>query len=161
MKNIIIYTDGGCLKNPDGPGGYGVVLLYDNNGSTYKKELSGGFNNTTNNRMELMAVIAGLEALKTKCSVKIHSDSQYIVNAINQKWVEKWRNNCWYKDKKHKEKAKNIDLWKKILLLIEKHEVEFIWVKGHAGNYYNEICDQLANSAMKKHDLPDDVREEE
>jgi ribonuclease HI len=156
MKKIEIYTDGGCIRNPNGPGGYGVVLLYNNNGKVHKKELYGGFNNTTNNRMELMAVIVGLETLKTKCLVRLYSDSQYIVNAVNKKWVYKWQKNNWYKDKKCKTKAKNSDLWKRILELTNLHEVEFIWVKGHAGNLYNERCDELANIAMKENNLPDD-----
>ena len=97
MKNVTIYTDGGCIRNPNGPGGYGAVLLFERDGIEYKKELKGGYNNTTNNRMELKAVIEGLKALKENCNVVLYSDSQYIVNAINLKWVEKWQSFDWYK----------------------------------------------------------------
>jgi len=156
MKNIEIYTDGGCARNPDGPGGYGVVLLYEKDGETYKKQLNEGYKSTTNNRMELMAVIKGLEALKEKCNVKLYSDSQYIVNAINKKWVYKWKSYNWYKSPKGKERPKNIDLWEKIIDLLDKHNVEFIWVRGHCGNFYNELCDKLANEAINSGNLIDD-----
>ncbi|MEN8904917.1 MAG: ribonuclease HI [Clostridiales bacterium] len=160
MKKVTIYTDGGCIRNPKGPGGYGIVMLYSNNGEIHKKEIYGGYNNTTNNRMELMAVIVGLEKLKERCSVEIYTDSQYIVNAVNKGWANNWKNNNWHKGKNSKSKAKNSDLWDKILKLIDKHQVKFIWVKGHAGNYYNECCDRLANIAMKEKNLPDDLGDE-
>ena len=116
MQEVTIYTDGACLDNPNGPGGYGAVLVHKKKGKVYKKELSGGFNNTTNNRMELMAVIAALEALKRPCSVKVYSDSKYIVNAINLGWVDKWKKFGWHKDAKRKSRVKNIDLWKRLLV---------------------------------------------
>lgn len=159
---VKIYTDGACSGNPDGPGGYGVVLIYkDSNGEIHRKELSAGFINTTNNRMEIMAAIAGLEALKKPCSVIITSDSQYLVNAINQKWVEKWKSSGWLRDKKKGIKAKNIDLWIRLLSAMEKHEVTFEWVKGHAGHEENEVCDKLAVSAAAGDNLKEDTRGKE
>lgn len=146
LKKVKIYTDGGCDPNP-GPGGYGVVLLLGD----YKKELSGGYKLTTNNRMEIMAVIIGLEALKYTCQVEIFSDSQYVVNAINEGWAKKWSENNWFRNKK--EKAENSDLWQKLLILIEEHHVTFEWVRGHAGNQFNERCDQLATKALKQPNL--------
>lgn len=161
MKEVTIYTDGACLNNPDGPGGYGAVLLHEKNGKKYKKELSGGFENTTNNRMELMAVIVALEALKTPCKVKVYSDSKYIVDAINLGWVDKWQRFGWYRDAKRKSKAKNVDLWKRLLAAMHPHNVEFEWVKGHAGIDLNERCDELATKAAEGEDLPEDIRTEE
>ncbi len=143
MKTVDIYTDGACSNNP-GPGGYGVVLLY--NGK--RKELSGGEPNTTNNRMEIMAVLKGLEQLKEPCSVNLYSDSKYIVEAIEKRWVYKWKSNNWHRTKT--EKAKNIDLWEQMLVLLEKHSVKFIWVKGHASNVENNRCDFLARSYIKE-----------
>ncbi|OPJ55815.1 ribonuclease HI [Alkalithermobacter paradoxus] len=160
MDEIVIYTDGACLGNPDGPGGYGAVLICKIGDKEHKKELSGGFNKTTNNRMELMAVIVALEALKRPCNVTLYSDSKYIVDAINLGWVMKWKRNSWYKDAKKKEKAKNVDLWIRLLKAMENHNVKFEWVKGHAGNWGNELCDKLASSAALGEDLPIDVREE-
>ncbi len=143
--NITIYTDGSALGNP-GPGGYGVVLL----SPPYRKELSGGYRLTTNNRMELMAVIRGLEALKYDgCDVVIYSDSQYVVNAIEKKWLFGWEKKG-FKDKK------NPDLWMRFLPLYRKHRVRFVWVKGHAGNPENERCDVLAVAAAKGKQLPED-----
>ncbi|MBN2281376.1 MAG: ribonuclease HI [Candidatus Marinimicrobia bacterium] len=151
MALITIYTDGACSGNP-GPGGFGVVLKQ----GQYRKELSEGFKLTTNNRMELLAVIEGLEALKYENSeVKIYSDSKYIVDAINQDWAVKWRANGWKRNKK--DMAKNPDLWTRLLDLLEKHQVEFIWVKGHAGNPENERCDELAVQASMGENLSDDV----
>ena len=145
LRQVTIYTDGSARSNPDGPGGFGTVLLYvDGTGKLHTRELSQGYERTTNNRMEMMAVIAGLERLTEPCEVKIYSDSQYVVNAINQDWVGKWQKNNW---KRGKESVKNIDLWKRMLKAMEGHRVEFIWVKGHAGNQYNEVCDRLATSA--------------
>ena len=150
MKEVTIYTDGACSGNP-GPGGYAAILLYDK----HIKELSGGYNHTTNNRMELRAVIAGLEALKEKCKVTILSDSKYIVDAVNKGWVFRWQAHNWRRHNKHK--ALNIDLWKRILELYDQHDVTFKWVEGHAGNTYNERCDVLAVAESLKADLPDDV----
>lgn len=153
LKNINIYTDGACSGNP-GPGGYGVVLIYNDT----RKELSGGYINTTNNRMEIMAVIKGLEALKTACNVTVYSDSKYVVDAIEKGWVYNWKSNGWMRNKK--EKALNVDLWKRLLSLMELHKVTFKWVKGHADNVENQRCDQLAVQAYKQADLAEDVREE-
>ena len=149
MKKVKIYTDGGCQGNP-GPGGYGVVLRY----KKHRRELQGGFKLTTNNRMELMACIKGLEALKEKCSVILTSDSKYVVDAINKGWAERWRCNNW-KRNKH-EMAVNTDLWKRLLDLTARHEVVFKWVKGHAGHPENERCDELATIGAKSKDISDD-----
>ena len=149
LKQVVIYTDGACSGNP-GPGGYGVVLLYNE----HRKELSGGFRRTTNNRMELLGAIEGLRALNDRCSVKLHTDSQYVVNAIEKGWAAKWRANGWMRNKK--EKAVNPDLWEQLLTLCQKHDVQFIWVRGHAGNRENERCDVLAVAASMKPNLPAD-----
>ncbi|MGL4791595.1 MAG: ribonuclease HI [Anaerotignaceae bacterium] len=141
MKTIDIYTDGACSGNP-GKGGYGVVLLF--NGK--RKELSEGFELTTNNRMEALAVIKGLEALKEPCKVNLYSDSKYVVDAIEKGWVKKWKANGWKRNSK--EMASNIDIWERMLEILNKHEVKFIWVKGHADNVENERCDQLARNAI-------------
>lgn len=143
--DVSIYTDGSARGNP-GPGGYGAVLrctLAD--GRLHEKELSQGFELTTNNRMELLGVIAALEALKRPCKVTLYSDSRYVVNAFNQHWVEGWLKRGWKNAKK--EPVKNIDLWKRLLEAKKPHEVEFVWVKGHAGHPENERCDQLATAA--------------
>lgn len=144
MKQIEIYTDGACSGNP-GPGGWGAVLIY--NGK--EKELSGSEKNTTNNRMELTAVIMALNALNQPCEVKLTTDSKYVCDAINKSWVYSWRKNGWKKS--DKKPALNVDLWKELLSLLEKHEVEFIWVKGHNGHKYNEICDALAVKEYQKY----------
>ncbi len=130
MKTVTIYTDGACSGNP-GPGGYGTVLLYGG----ARKELSGGYRLTTNNRMEILAVIKGLEALKEPCRVLLYSDSRYVVDAIEKGWVAKWRQNGWMRNKK--ERAQNVDLWERMTVLLEKHQVSFHWVKGHADNPEN------------------------
>jgi ribonuclease HI len=148
-KKVTIYTDGACLGNP-GPGGYGVVLLY--NGQ--RKELSGGFRLTTNNRMELLAVIIGLRALKERCSATVYSDSQYVVNTIEKGWAARWKANGWKRNKK--DKAINADLWAQLLDLCEEHEVKMVWVRGHSGVKENERCDQLSVAAAKQRDLPVD-----
>ncbi len=145
LKEVIIYTDGGCEPNP-GRGGYGVVLIH----GKYRKELSGGFRLTTNNRMELTAVIEALKALKEPCRVKLYSDSEYVVKALTQGWVQKWIKKRW-------KKVKNPDLWQLLVEVAEKHQVQFIWVKGHAGIPGNERCDQLAFEASKKPNLPADI----
>lgn len=146
MKEITLYTDGACSGNP-GPGGYGIVLLFtDNKGKTHRKEMSGGEPLTTNNRMETMGVIKGLQTLKEPCKVQLYSDSKYVVDAIEKGWAIKWRNNNWMRNKK--EKALNVDLWEELLNLLEKHEVTCFWVKGHANNVENERCDELARGAI-------------
>jgi len=138
MKEVQLDTDGACRGNP-GRGGWGAILVY----GKYEKELSGGERETTNNRMELMAAISGLEALKEECSVTLYSDSKYLVDAFVEGWVESWRNHGW---RRGKEPLKNPDLWEKLYALTEKHKVEFIWVKGHDGHAYNERCDALATA---------------
>ena len=151
LKDITIYTDGACIGNP-GPGGYGVVLLYQQ----HRKELSAGFKLTTNNRMELMAAIAGLEALKERCKVCLYSDSQYVVHAISKGWAQRWRTHGWKRNKK--DKAVNPDLWERLLLLCENHEIEFRWVRGHDGVTENERCDELAVKAAEGPNLEVDDR---
>jgi ribonuclease HI len=149
VNRVTIYTDGACLGNP-GPGGYGIVLLYQD----HKKELSGGYRKTTNNRMEIMAAIVGLEALKKKCEVKLYSDSEYLVKAMSKGWAKRWQASGWKRNKR--EKAVNPDLWEKLLQLCEYHEVQFSWVKGHAGTPENIRCDKLAIQAAQQPDLPVD-----
>lgn len=150
IKSVVIYTDGACSGNP-GAGGYGTVLLYNN----HRKELSEGFKCTTNNRMEVLAVIKGLESLKQPCEVTLYSDSKYVVDAIEKGWVKKWEANNWKRNKT--EKASNIDLWKKLLELLAIHKVKFKWVKGHANNPENERCDQLGRQAIASGNLKDDT----
>ena len=145
-KHVTVYTDGACIGNP-GPGGYGVVLMYGG----HRRELSGGYRRTTNNRMELMGPIMGLEALNQSCRVTLHSDSQYVVEGIERGWAKRWRGNGWMRNKK--EQAINPDLWGRLLDLCEAHEVEFLWVRGHAGNPGNERCDQLAVQAAHQENL--------
>ena len=149
MKTVEIFTDGACSGNP-GPGGYGVILR----SADKTKELSAGYRKTTNNRMELRAVITGLKALKDKCDVKVYSDSKYIVDAVRQGWAKRWQRNNWYRNKN--EKALNPDLWQELLDLIDHHQVEFIWVKGHAGHPENERCDELAVAATAGDNLLED-----
>ena len=149
MKTVTIYTDGACSGNP-GPGGYGTVLLY----GEARKELSGGYRLTTNNRMEILAVIKGLEALKEPCRVLLYSDSKYVVDAIEKGWVAKWRQNGWMRNKK--ERAQNVDLWERMTALLEKHQVSFHWVKGHANNPENERCDELELMAIQRGSLLED-----
>ena len=149
MKKVYIYTDGACSGNP-GPGGYGTILKF--NGQ--EKELSAGYKDTTNNRMELMAIIAGLESLKEKCEVELYSDSKYIIDAVNQGWARRWRQNGWKRNKK--DTAKNPDLWERLLDLLNEHKVWMHWVKGHAGHPENERCDQLAVEAAARDNLLDD-----
>lgn len=142
MKKVELFTDGACSGNP-GPGGYGVILKYKNN----VKELWGGEPDTTNNRMELTAVITGLEALKEPCEVDLYSDSKYIIDAVTKGWAVKWKANNWIKS--DKKPALNADLWEKLLCLLKKHKVNFNWIKGHAGHPENERCDQLAVQGSK------------
>jgi ribonuclease HI len=150
LKDVTIYTDGACSGNP-GPGGYGVVLFYGD----FKKEKCGGFRKTTNNRMEIMAAIVGLESLKEKCHVTVHSDSEYLVKTMSEGWAKRWKDNNWKRN--NKDKATNIDLWDKLLKLCELHEVEFKWVKGHDSHTENNRCDQIAVKAMNMPDLQVDT----
>ena len=143
---VEIYTDGAARGNPEGPGGYGTVLHYvDAAGQVFEKELSQGYRKTTNNRMELMAAIAGIEALKKPCDIVLYSDSKYLVDAFNQNWVDTWQRENWRRGKKNE--VKNQDLWKRLLAAIGTHNVEFVWVKGHNGHAFNERCDKLATTA--------------
>ena len=144
MKTVTLYTDGACSGNP-GPGGWGAILSYNG----VEKELSGGEANTTNNRMELLAVISGLEALKETCRVDLYSDSKYVIDGLSKGWAVSWRKNGWRKaDKKP---ALNPDLWERLLNLVEKHQLAYHWVKGHADNPYNNRCDQLAVAESLKY----------
>lgn len=149
LEHVTIYTDGACIGNP-GPGGYGVILLCEGQ----RKELSGGYRRTTNNRMEIMAAIVGLEALRKKCRVTLYSDSEYLVKAISRGWAHRWRANGWKRNKR--DKALNVDLWGRLLQLCEHHEVQFTWVKGHAESSENIRCDELALQAAQQPDLPID-----
>jgi len=149
-KNVEIYTDGACKGNP-GPGGYGVVLVSGDR----KKELSGGFRKTTNNRMELLACIEGLRSLKHPCSVVLTSDSKYVVNAMVKGWAKRWRSRGWKLSPS--KPAKNSDLWMQLLDLCETHEVQFEWVKGHSEHPENERCDELAVAASNGKELPADL----
>lgn len=149
LKTVDLYTDGACSGNP-GPGGYGLVLKYNG----HEKEISCGYRLTTNNRMEIMAVIRGLSMLKETCNVNIYSDSKYVIDAITQGWVYKWEANCWMRNKK--DKAINVDLWEQLLVLLDEHNVEFHWVKGHAGHPENERCDKLAVAAYLSEELIED-----
>lgn len=139
MKHVDIYTDGACRGNP-GKGGWGAILVYGKR----EKELSGGEPETTNNRMELMAAIAAMEALKEPCEITLTSDSKYLTDAINKGWLESWKKNGWRKA--DKSAVLNVELWQRIDTLIKKHDVTFVWVHGHAGHEYNERCDLLATS---------------
>ncbi|MBR5496103.1 MAG: ribonuclease HI [Oscillospiraceae bacterium] len=141
---VDIYTDGACSGNP-GPGGWGAILKC----AGVEKELCGGEPDTTNNRMELMAVISAFEALKRPCKVTLHSDSKYIIDAIEQGWAVKWRENGWMRNKR--EKALNPDLWSRLLDLLEVHEVDFEWIKGHNGHPENERCDKMAVEQSQKY----------
>lgn len=150
MKHIQIFTDGACSGNP-GKGGWGAVLKYN----LHTKEMSEGYKCTTNNRMELLAAIKALEALKEPCKVTLTSDSKYLVDAVKLGWLKKWKSNNWYRTKT--EKAKNVDLLIRLDAQITKHNIEFVWVKGHNGHPENERCDMLATSAIKGSNLIDDI----
>lgn len=144
MKKIEMFTDGACSGNP-GPGGWGTILRYGN----AEKEISGGAHETTNNRMEMIAVISGLKALKEPCEVDLYTDSKYVCDSITKGWVYSWKNNNWRKaDKKP---ALNVDLWEEMLILLEKHNVTFHWLKGHNGHPENERCDKMAVMQAQKH----------
>lgn len=144
MKDVTIYTDGACLGNP-GPGGWGAILVY----GEHEKELCGGQGETTNNRMELTGVIEALSALKEPCRVQLYSDSRYLVDAVEKRWVYEWRENGWLK--KDKKPALNIDLWERILDLFGVHDVTLRWVRGHAGHPLNERCDKLAVAEAQRY----------
>ena len=150
LKHVTIYTDGSCLGNP-GPGGWGAVLLHGED----RREMSGGFKETTNNRMELLAVIEGLEALNETCRVTLFSDSRYVVDAMSKGWAKRWRANKWQRNSR--ERAVNPDLWERLLVLAEKHDVEFKWVRGHRGVVENERVDKLATTAARQRGLPADT----
>lgn len=143
ITEVSIYTDGACSGNP-GPGGYGVILLSGPN----RKELSGGEAETTNNRMELLAVIVGLSALKRRCAVTLYSDSKYVVDMVEQGWLARWRANGWKRNQT--EAAKNVDLLERLWKLLQAHQVKFIWVRGHADNALNNRCDELAVAAAAR-----------
>jgi ribonuclease HI len=149
LKYVTIYADGACIGNP-GPGGYGLILIYQG----HRRELSGGYRKTTNNRMEITAAIVGLEALKERCKVTLYSDSEYLVNAMSKGWIQRWRANGWKRNRR--EKVLNPDLWQRLLHLCEYHDVRFIWVKGHSETPENIRCDELAVQAAKQADLPED-----
>ena len=144
MKSVELFTDGSCSGNP-GPGGWGAIVRY----GQHEKELSGGDAHTTNNRMELSAVIAGLEALKEPCAVTLTSDSKYVCDAITKGWARSWKKNGWRKS--DKSPALNADLWERLLALLDVHSVTVVWVKGHAGHPENERCDRLAVAQTAKH----------
>ncbi len=150
MKFVQIFTDGACSGNP-GKGGYGAILKYNGN----IKEISRGYERTTNNRMELLAAITALEMLKEPCRVDLYSDSKYLVDSVNLGWIKKWQSKGWKRSAK--EPAKNIDLLKRLVAQLERHEVSFIWVKGHAGHPENERCDVLATTAAKSSSLIQDT----
>ena len=153
---VKIYTDGAARGNPDGPGGYGTILQYvDPHGELHEREYSQGYIRTTNNRMELMAAIVGLEALNRPCEVRLYSDSKYLTDAFNQKWIEGWIRRGWKRGKN--EPVKNMDLWKRLLAAAEPHSIQFIWVKGHDGHPENERCDRLATAAADGGGLIEDV----
>ena len=153
---VEIFTDGSARGNPNGPGGYGVILHYtDTTGKLHIREFSQGYIRTTNNRMEMMAAIVGLEALLKPCDVILYSDSQYLVNAFNQHWIDSWLRHNWTRGKN--EPVKNIDLWKRLLKAKEPHNVQFSWVRGHDGHPENERCDELATTAADSPNLiPDE-----
>lgn len=155
MSKVQIYTDGSARGNPDGPGGYGVVLHFtDSSGQLHEKTISAGYVKTTNNRMELMAAIVGLEALNRPCEVDLYSDSKYLTDAFNQHWIDNWVTNNWVRGKSGP--VKNIDLWERLLKAKAPHKVNFIWVKGHAGHPQNERCDKMAVAAALGEGLLED-----
>ena len=151
LKTVVLVTDGACRGNP-GPGGYAAILKY----GKHRRELSGGLARTTNNRMEMMAVIVGLSSLKEPCQVRVVTDSQYVVNGIQKGWAKAWRARGWRR--RNGEPAQNVDLWQQMLELCAKHRVSFTWVRGHAGHSENERCDALAASAAAGPNLPPDIR---
>ncbi len=152
---VKIFTDGAARGNPDGPGGYGTVLQYvDTRGELHEREYSQGYRKTTNNRMELLAAIVGLEALNRPCEVELYSDSKYLTDAFNQHWIDSWVKKGWKRGKN--EPVKNVDLWTRLLEAARPHRIQFIWVKGHDGHPENERCDYLATSAADGEELLED-----
>ena len=159
MMKVKIYSDGSARSNPEGPGGYGTVIHYvDPRGQLHVREFSAGYKKTTNNRMELMGVITGLEALTRSCEVEVISDSKYVTDAFNEGWVDNWIMNNWRNSQK--KTVLNRDLWIRLLKAMEPHKVTYTWVKGHAGHPENERCDLLATTAADGGDLLDDVVDE-
>lgn len=157
---VTIYTDGAARGNPDGPGGYGTIISYiDIAGREHLREYSGGYVRTTNNRMELMAAIVGLEALTRPCEVTLYSDSQYLVRAFTEHWIDGWIKKDWKRG--GNEPVKNVDLWKRLLAAKASHNVKFCWVKGHDGHPQNERCDKLATTAADGENLMIDSGAEE
>ena len=155
MMKVTMYTDGAARGKPDGPGGYGTILEYiDSKGQLHVKEMSQGYVKTTNNRMEMMAAIVGFEALNRPCQVDVFSDSQYLINAFNQQWIDGWLKKNWKRGKN--ESVKNVDLWKRLLKVSGPHQVTWNWVKGHDGHPQNERCDALATAAADSGDLIED-----
>ncbi|HEY7157599.1 MAG TPA: ribonuclease HI [Gemmataceae bacterium] len=154
VTEVTVYTDGACIGNP-GPGGYAAILI----SGKKRKEIVGGYRLTTNNRMEILAAVLALEALKWSSRVTVHRDSRYLVDAVTKGWAERWRDNGWKRNAK--EEAVNADLWERLLILCEKHEVEFVWVQGHAGHPENERCDLLSVAAARAEGLPADIGYEE
>ncbi|MBQ5361642.1 MAG: ribonuclease HI [Lachnospiraceae bacterium] len=149
MQKVTIYTDGSARGNPDGPGGYGAILRYvDSKGEVHERELSQGYEKTTNNRMEMMGVIAALEALRRPCQIDLYTDSQYVVNAFEKGWIRNWQKNGW--KTASKEPVKNKELWERMLKAASCHDLTFHWVKGHAGHPENERCDKLATEAADR-----------
>lgn len=156
---VKIFTDGAARGNPEGPGGYGTILQYvDTKGRLHEREYSQGYVKTTNNRMELMAAITGLEALNRPCQVELYSDSKYLTDAFNQHWIDGWLKKGWRRGKN--QPVLNVDLWKRLLKAKESHEVTFIWVKGHDGHPENERCDKLATTAADGNALIHDIVQE-
>jgi ribonuclease HI len=149
LPSVEIYTDGGCEPNP-GPGGYGAVLLHPRK----RAEINGGFRKTTNNRMEIFAAIAGLELLKQPCKITLYSDSKYVVDAMMAGWLSAWKRKGWWRTKS--QRPENVDLWQRLDALCQTHQVDFRWVRGHAGHPENERCDQLAMAALRQPNLPAD-----
>lgn len=151
MKKVIIYTDGACLGNP-GPGGWAAILTLS--GTAIRKELCGGFRKTTNNRMEILAAVEGLRALKKPCEVELYTDSRYLCDAVRKNWLANWQKNSWLKS--DKKPVRNPDLWKKLLTHMGAHQIRFNWLRGHAGHVENERCDELAGMCARQKNLPPD-----
>lgn len=151
MKQIEIYTDGACRGNP-GPGGYGAVLKY----RRHRKEISGGFRETTNNRMEIFAAIAALEQLIEPCEITLYSDSRYLVDAVSKRWLANWKRRGWIKA--DRQPVLNVDLWRRLEAAMAPHRLKFVWVRGHASNAENNRCDELAVAAATRGNLPEDPR---
>lgn len=148
MKEVIMYTDGSCLKNPNGEGGCATILHYEKNGKPYEKKKSVCSKSTTNNKMEIMAIIIGLRMILEPANITVYSDSKYVVDAFQKKWIQKWQKINWDRGEKGGA-VKNVELWKQLIALMEIHKIKFVWVKGHDGNRYNEECDRMAVTAAK------------